>query len=107
MNAARVVMEGVLRSDGTLEMAAISTLPVGPVRVTVQPLGENIPPSRDPIDVLAEIRRMQEETGYKGRTLEEMLRDEQEERADDEAYEARWRGIEAQTGRPSDPRYSR
>ena len=107
MNAASVVMEGTLRADGTLELAAISTLPVGPVLVTVQPLGKNIPPSRDPIEVLAEIRRMQGETGYKGRTLEEMLRDEQEERADDEAYEARWREIDSQSGRLSEPEGSR
>ena len=102
MNAAGVVMDGTLRPDGTLEMGAISTLPPGPVRVTVQPLEGAIPPSRDSIEVLNEIRRMQEAAGYQGLTIEEMRRAEQEEQADDDAYEARWREIYRQTRNPSD-----
>jgi hypothetical protein len=36
MDASQIVVDGVLRSDGTLEVTAKLDLPPGPVRVTIQ-----------------------------------------------------------------------
>ena len=40
MNTALVVLQGVVKPDGTLELAETLKLPPGPVRITIQPLAQ-------------------------------------------------------------------
>lgn len=97
MEVRSVVMDGMLKPDGTVEMGMISALRPGPVRVTVEPLGKLIPPSRDPLEALEEIRRMMIAAGCAGPTIEEWGQREQERREEDEGYEKRWIAIHDQT----------
>jgi hypothetical protein len=71
MNSEPVVIQGVVREDGTLELAGKVPLPPGMVRVTVQP----VPYSQetDPLFVLLrKIRAEREKAGLPTRTREEI-----------------------------------
>ena len=46
MSAAAVIVEGVVKPDGTLEVAGKLDLPAGRVQVTVQPVTEPTQPDR-------------------------------------------------------------
>jgi hypothetical protein len=84
MTANTVVLQGLVKPDGTLELDGKVPLPAGRVSVTVQP----VPYSQetDPFFVmLREIRAVREQAGLRPRTREEIdaqieeIRDEFEE----------------------------
>jgi hypothetical protein len=83
MSESTVVVQGVVRPDGTLEIEGKVLLPPGPVQVTVQPVF--VPPEGDPFfDMLQETWAAREKAGLKPRSVEEVealrrqLRDESE-----------------------------
>jgi hypothetical protein len=83
MAADTVVIQGIVKAGGMLELASPVTLPPGPVEVTVRAVA----PTRgeDLLTLLARIRTEQEGSGYIPRTREEIdadmrnMRDEWEE----------------------------
>src|SRR5215469_6103772 len=92
-----VVVEGTLKPDGTLELDTKPALAPGRVHVTLQPVTAGSPVKGGRADTIEEIRRYQQAHGYPGRTPEEMARDQDERRADEEAYEQRMQQIWSQT----------
>ncbi|MGP0065487.1 MAG: hypothetical protein ACLQGP_18025 [Isosphaeraceae bacterium] len=99
MNLDTAIVQGTLKDDGTLELDEKPPLAPGRVQVTILPLRAPAvaPPRGTILDVLKEIRAAQEARGYRGRSIEEMEADEAERRAEEEAYEERWRTIWGQT----------
>ena len=91
------VIEGTLKSDGTLELSDRLSLPPGQVRVTVESLAEPAPPPLDLIGVMDAIRQAQTARGFGGRSPEDEQADEAARRDEDAEYGARWRAIHAQT----------
>jgi hypothetical protein len=97
-NAANVVvLRGILRADGTLELAEKPPLPAGPVEVVLRPAAPTL------LEAMAQIRQNQQARGYTGRTLEELHADEDARRAEEEEEEERWRQVHAQTRNPLPP----
>src|SRR5947209_2565116 len=90
MNTHAVVVEGVVKPDGTLELHGKVALPAGPVQVVVQPLPEL--PKDDPFwQMLEGIWEGQRQRGHVPRTAEDV---EGERRAVREEWEERMRAIE-------------
>lgn len=83
MNTSAVVLQGVVKADGTLELRENLRLPPGPVQVTVQPLGAA--PPEEVMAVLQRIWAEQKARGHVPRSREEIdaelnaLRDEAEQ----------------------------
>jgi hypothetical protein len=100
MKTEGVVLRGMLRPDGTLELTGPVGLPPGPVEVRVTPAPAE-KPAGDWWQVLQQIRADREARGAVGRTQEEIdteinaLRDEWEEhqlaleRLQEEGWKAR------------------
>ena len=84
-----VVVEGTLKTDGTLELDQKPGLSPGRVRVTLQPAHTGTTPKRRLADVFDEIQRGQQARGYTGRSLEEMKAEQAERKAEEEDYEKR------------------
>jgi len=78
-----ILLRGVLREDGTLELPEKIGLPSGPVEITVRTLVK--PTGEDVLTVLDRIQAEQEASGYVPRSVEEVdaqlqqMRDEWEE----------------------------
>jgi hypothetical protein len=88
------ILYGTLRDDGTLQLDdKVKGLPPGRVRIMV----EEAPAPRTLTETMGQIRRDQEARGYRGRSHEEMLAEEERERVENEEYEEYWRRIWAQT----------
>ena len=115
MGASQIVVDGVLRSDGTLEVAAKLDLPPGPVRVTIQSPPAEVgkvqrdrkigkPPeagSKNAWTVLEEIRTQGKTQGSSSRTAEEID-------ADIRSLRAEWDQREQEVERiPNDSRRPR
>ena len=105
MNLTTTVVCGILKNDGTLELDEKPQLAPGRVQVTIHAIPEPGVASRHRtiLEVLDEIHAAQETRGYRGRSVEEMLADEAERRAEDEEYEERWRKIWRQTSPGTPP----
>ncbi len=84
-----VVVEGVLKPDGTLELDAKPNLSPGRVQVTVNPLPPSAIPQQGLVEVMDAIRQSQQAPGYHGRTVSEMQAGEKTRREEDEDYERR------------------
>ncbi len=86
-----MVVRGVLKDDGALELDEKPRLAPGRVQVTILAIREPpvAAPHRTILEVLDEIQAGQEARGYRGRTVEEMDADEAERKAEDEEYEGR------------------
>jgi hypothetical protein len=90
MNTQAVVVQGVVKPDGTLEVQGKLALPAGPVQVVVQPLPEL--PKDDPFwQTLERIWEGQRQRGHVPRSAEEV---EAERRAVRQEWEERMRAIE-------------
>ncbi len=72
MNAARDVVEGTLKPDGSLELAGRFRLPPGRVRVTVEALAEPAPSAVDWFGHLRKARSEREAAGARFRTGDEI-----------------------------------
>jgi hypothetical protein len=87
MSISPVVVQGTLKSDGTLELDHQVNLPAGRVQVTVQPVKDAIKQGPAWWEVLQQIWRERDARGAKPRSKEEVdadvqvLRDELEEHA--------------------------
>ena len=92
-----VVIQGTLKPDGTVELDEIPTMTPGRVQVTLQPVLAGSPPQGGLANTIEEIRQYQQALGYQGRTPEEMAHDEDQRRADEDAYEQRMQEIWSQT----------
>ena len=96
MSLSEVVIQGTLKSDGTLELDRKPNLMPGRVQVTVKPLvlSSN---GRGLVEVMDEIRQSQQARGYQGRTVQEMQADERVGQEENAAYEQRceelWGGL--------------
>jgi hypothetical protein len=83
MDVNTLVLQGILRADGVLELPGPVELPPGPVEVTLRVLAQ--PEGEDLATFLARIRAEQQARGYKSPTREEIdadirqMRDEWEE----------------------------
>jgi hypothetical protein len=99
MNLNPAVVQGTLKDDGTLELDEKPPLAPGRVQVTILPMPAPVvaQPLRTILDVLDEIHAAQEARDYRGRSIEEMVADEAERRAEAEEYEERWRTIWRET----------
>jgi hypothetical protein len=121
MSLEAIIVQGTLKPDGTLELDTKPALPPGrvhvtlwpvpagstrkrlrkveprPIDLTLQPGPAGSAPKGGLADTIEEIRRYQQAHGYKGRTTEEMARDEAERRADDDAYDQRMEELWSQT----------
>jgi hypothetical protein len=97
MSLNTIVVQGTLKPDGTLELDEKPTLAPGRVHVTLEPVSADSPPKGGLAETIEEIRKYQQLSGYQRRTPEEMARDEDQRRADDDAYEQRMQQIWAQT----------
>jgi hypothetical protein len=90
MSANPVVVQGVVKPDGTLELEGKVPLPAGKVQVTLQPVPDL--PRDDPFwQMMQEIWKGQQARGHVPRSVEEV---EEERRCNREEWEERMRGIE-------------
>ena len=90
MNTPLVVVEGVVRDDGTLELAEKLALPAGPVQVTVVPLPDL--PKDDPFwQRMQAIWKAQNARAHVARTVQEVEREREDAR---EPWEERMQRIE-------------
>ena len=78
VNAETVVLRGLVRADGTLEVLGKVGLTPGPVEVTVRTVAATATPRGNWWEALAKIRAVQAARGHAPRTREEInaLRDE-------------------------------
>jgi hypothetical protein len=97
MNLNAIVVQGTLKVDGTLELDEKPTLAPGRVYVTLQPVLVDSKPQGGLAETINEIRQYQQARGYRGNTPEETARDEDQRRADEDAYEQRMQEIWSQT----------
>lgn len=72
MSAAQVVVEGVLKPDGSLEVTEKFGLPPGRVRVTVEVFNEPIPAGENWFEYLEQARSERELAGAEFRAKEEI-----------------------------------
>src|SRR5471032_2170213 len=94
MSLSEVVVEGTLKSDGTLELDQQPNLAPGRVKVILQPVQAGAPAQRRLADVIDEIRRGQQARGFQGRSAEEI---EAELREGEDAYEQKMQALWSQT----------
>jgi len=86
MSTAQVIVQGVLKSDGTLDLDQKPSLPPGRVEVTVTSLDSNAKTNQEKMAVLQEIWDEQNRLGMVPRSAHEIdaeireMRDEWEER---------------------------
>jgi len=92
-----VVIQGTLKPDGTVELDEIPTMTPGRVQVTLQPVLAGSPPQGGLANTIEEIREYQQALGCQGRTPKELAHDEDQRRADEDAYEQRMQEIWSQT----------
>ncbi len=99
MSETAIVVQGILKDNGTLELDERPMLSPGRVQVMILPIPVSTEGQvrRSLVDVLNEIHAGQRARGYLGRTIEEMEADEDERRKSDEDYEKRWRTISSPT----------
>ena len=97
MSLNTIVVQGTLKPDGTLELDEKPTLAPGRVHVMLQPVSMGLMPQGGLAQTIAEIRRNQQTRGYAGVTAVEIARDEDQRRADEDAYEQRMQEIWSQT----------
>jgi hypothetical protein len=96
MSAPPVTVEATLHPDGiTLQLEQKLALPPGRVTVTVRPNVAGGGPTM--LEVLDRIHREQKQRGRRPMTEEEMAAEIARTRAEDDAYEDRWRQIDSQT----------
>jgi hypothetical protein len=85
MSSTSVVVKGVVKDDGTLELSEKVHLPAGPVQVTVQATAQRAVPAEDLMTFMEKIWAAQRARGHVPRSAEEIdaeireLRDESEE----------------------------
>ena len=90
MSAPAIVLHGVVKADGTLEMADKVSLPAGKVQVTLQPLPDL--PESDPFwQMMRTIWAGQQARGHVPRSVEEVEAERQQTR---EEWEERMREID-------------
>jgi hypothetical protein len=65
MNETVIVLQGIVKPDGTLEVPAKVTLPPGPVEVLLKPVSASGPQGSDWWTVLQQIRADREARGYR------------------------------------------
>jgi hypothetical protein len=97
MSLNTIIVQGTLKPDGTLELDEKPTLAPGRVHVTLLPVSAGSTLKGGLAETIEEIRQEQQARGYLGRTPEEMARDEDDRRADEDAYEQRMQEIRSQT----------
>lgn len=79
MNPGDVVIEGIVRADGTLTLDGSAKLPPGRVQVVVRPLPD--PPAGDPFwDMMQSIWAGQRARGFTPRSAEQVEAERREER---------------------------
>jgi hypothetical protein len=95
MNATtpEIVLRGILRPDGTVELTEKPALAAGPVEVILRPIKPSL------IETFEQINREQQARGFKGRSGAEIDADLREARGDEE-HEERMRQIHANTIHP-------
>jgi len=98
MSLSEIVIDGTLKSDGTLELDQLPNLAPGRVKVTVQPVQAGASTRRGLADVIDEIRRSQQARGYHGRSAEEI---EAGLREGEDEYERKMQALRSQS--KSDP----
>src|SRR5947209_8435546 len=98
MSLSENVIEGTLKSDGTLELDQKPSLSPGRVTVTLQPVMATAPGQRGLTEVIDEIRQGQQARGFLGRSAEDIETTLQE--GEDE-YEKRMHSPRSQTHSPS------
>jgi len=87
-----ITANGTLQPDGiTVQLEKKTTLPPGRVTVELRPVNSQSGPSY--LEVLDRIHKEQQERGYVPPTEEEMAREIEAMRRDDDEYEERWRQI--------------
>ncbi len=97
MNTTPITVEATLQPDGvTLELDKKIAVTPGRVMVTVQPALPRTGPTM--LEVLDRIHREQHQRGRRPMTEAEMDADIVQQRAEEDAYEERWRAIWSQTG---------
>jgi hypothetical protein len=94
MSLSEVVIEGTLKSDGTLELDQQPNLAPGRVKVILQPVNVSASAQRGLADVIDEIRRGQQARGFLGRTAEEI---EAGLREGEDEYEQKMQSLWSQT----------
>jgi hypothetical protein len=101
MTPTPITVEATLQPDGvTLHLEKKLVLPPGRVVVTVRPAEARSGPTM--LEVLDRIHREQQQQGRKPMTEQEMAAEIARLRAEDDAYEERWREIWSQTGTKTD-----
>jgi hypothetical protein len=94
MSLSEVVIDGTLKSDGTLELDHQPNLAPGRVKVILQPVQAGAPAPRGLADVIDEIRRGQQARGFQGRSAEEI---ESGLREGEDEYEQKMQTLWSQT----------
>jgi hypothetical protein len=89
MSLTESVVEGTLKSDGTLELDERPNLSPGRVQVTVQPLPNPASAKRGLVEVMDDIRASQRARGYQARTLETALAEDKDRQEEDAEYDRR------------------
>ena len=89
MTLTEVVIEGILKPDGTLELDQKPNLSPGRVTVILQPAHVSTSHKRGLADVIDDIRRGQQARGFQGRSFQEI---EAGLREGEDEYEQRMQG---------------
>jgi hypothetical protein len=99
MTTTPITVEATLQPDGvTLRLEKKLALPPGRVTVTVQPTGPRPGPTM--LEVLDRIHRDQQQRGRRPMAEEEMADHIAQMRAEEDAYDERWRRVWPETGTP-------
>src|SRR5437867_4174076 len=98
MIPSQVVIGGILKDDGTLELSGRPDLPAGPVEVTIRPRPAEAEEAagEDPWQYLQRVRAELEASGHHFRTKEEIDADIEDMRSGDERIEEAYRQGQAE-----------
>lgn len=99
-NTTGIVVQGLVRPDGTLELDERLQLPAGRVQVTVQQVAEAAPPQEDWFQYLLRARAELEASGTAFRTAEEIEAEREAFRSGDERIEELYKELDSLRGRP-------
>lgn len=91
-----IIVRGILKADGTLEVPQPLALPPGPVQITIQPLPASPVRHEDWWQYLQRARAELEARGHPFRTQEEIEAERAAFRSGDEHIEDVYRRIEAE-----------
>ncbi|HQU41532.1 MAG TPA: hypothetical protein PK867_01915 [Pirellulales bacterium] len=88
-----VTVDATLKGDGTLDLHEKPNLAPGPVTVVLVPASSKAVTHGGIADTIRHIKSRQQQRGYHGLDDNDFKQLEEEQRADEDAYEQRWHDV--------------